>query len=213
MSYTAVGIRGAGYSSRPTTRSLKTAPQRVCRGGVSAQQKSQLVKRQTGSISKRRQINLITCSYETPSEASMSFEDVQIGDVYRGRVVGTTGFGVFVDIGCDVDGLVHISQIAEEFVRDIRDYVNRGDMVNVKVIRKDDMARKLGLTMRGVQEGYDEEGGSSRGGREYGDNRGGREYGDNRGGRGGYGGGYGGRGGGRGGRGGGDFDDADDDFY
>eukprot|EP01024_Parvocaulis_polyphysoides_P022586 TRINITY_DN20939_c0_g1_i1.p3 TRINITY_DN20939_c0_g1~~TRINITY_DN20939_c0_g1_i1.p3 ORF type:complete len:178 (-),score=7.25 TRINITY_DN20939_c0_g1_i1:247-726(-) len=106
------------------------------------------------NVSTRRLANIVTCTAEAQSGPSVLFDDIQVGDVFKGRVTGTTGFGCFVDIGCDVDGLVHISQVAQEFVRDIRDYVNRGDFVNVKVIRKDEASRKLGLTMIGVQEGY-----------------------------------------------------------
>eukprot|EP01025_Chloroclados_australasicus_P035060 TRINITY_DN3579_c0_g1_i1.p1 TRINITY_DN3579_c0_g1~~TRINITY_DN3579_c0_g1_i1.p1 ORF type:complete len:287 (-),score=44.13 TRINITY_DN3579_c0_g1_i1:371-1162(-) len=162
------------------------------------------------TLGRREQRTVLTCAYSEPAqeEPTLSFDDVQIGDVYRGRVVNTTGFGCFVDIGCDVDGLVHISQIAQEFVQDIRDYVNRGDYVNVKVIRKDEMAKKLGLSMIGVQEGYVEQGGGKGGSEgeyddDFGGGRGGYSDDEFGGGRGGYGGGRGRYGGGRGGYGGG----------
>eukprot|EP01023_Acetabularia_acetabulum_P005320 TRINITY_DN1216_c0_g1_i9.p2 TRINITY_DN1216_c0_g1~~TRINITY_DN1216_c0_g1_i9.p2 ORF type:complete len:176 (+),score=51.91 TRINITY_DN1216_c0_g1_i9:40-528(+) len=81
-------------------------------------------------------------------EITMEFDDVTEGQTYPGRVVGITGFGAFVDIGCGVDGLVHISQIANEYVREVRDYVDIGQDVQVKVLGKDLERNKLSFTMK-----------------------------------------------------------------
>eukprot|EP01026_Neomeris_dumetosa_P046265 TRINITY_DN3935_c0_g1_i4.p2 TRINITY_DN3935_c0_g1~~TRINITY_DN3935_c0_g1_i4.p2 ORF type:complete len:212 (-),score=73.49 TRINITY_DN3935_c0_g1_i4:245-880(-) len=135
-------------------------------------------------------------------EISLDFNDVHEGNIYPGRVVGITGFGAFVDIGCGVDGLVHISQIANEYVREVRDFVDVGQDVQVKVLGKDTGRNKLSFSMRLDGNGGGYGGGGGGGGGGYGGGRGGGRYDDYEyGGQGGYGGGRGGYGGG--GRGGG----------
>eukprot|EP01024_Parvocaulis_polyphysoides_P022649 TRINITY_DN2100_c0_g2_i1.p2 TRINITY_DN2100_c0_g2~~TRINITY_DN2100_c0_g2_i1.p2 ORF type:complete len:226 (-),score=43.05 TRINITY_DN2100_c0_g2_i1:216-893(-) len=81
-------------------------------------------------------------------EVTMEISEVQEGNTYSGTVVGITGFGAFVDIGCGVDGLVHISQISNEYVREVRDYVDIGQDVQVKVLGKDMDRNKLSFTMK-----------------------------------------------------------------
>eukprot|EP01025_Chloroclados_australasicus_P011508 TRINITY_DN14_c0_g1_i7.p1 TRINITY_DN14_c0_g1~~TRINITY_DN14_c0_g1_i7.p1 ORF type:complete len:459 (-),score=49.64 TRINITY_DN14_c0_g1_i7:160-1458(-) len=86
-------------------------------------------------------------------QITMDFGDVQEGSVYPGKVVGITGFGAFVDIGCGIDGLVHVSQISNEYVREVRDYVDIGHDVQVKVLGKDLDRNKLSFTMKMDQQG------------------------------------------------------------
>jgi protein Tex len=74
--------------------------------------------------------------------------DLEPGMVLEGTVTNVTNFGAFVDIGVHQDGLVHISQLAERFVRDPREVVKAGDLVRVKVIDVDADRRRIGLTMR-----------------------------------------------------------------
>ena len=57
-------------------------------------------------------------------------------------------FGAFVDIGVHQDGLVHISALAEKFVKDPRDVVKAGDVVKVKVMEVDEKRKRIALTMR-----------------------------------------------------------------
>lgn len=59
---------------------------------------------------------------------------VEIGKVYDGKVTGITNFGAFVEIGDNTVGLVHISEVAHTYVKDIRDHIKEGDEVKVKVI-------------------------------------------------------------------------------
>jgi uncharacterized protein len=65
-------------------------------------------------------------------------------------VTNITNFGAFVDIGVHQDGLVHISQIADKFVKHPLDVVKVGDIVNVKVLSVDKDRKKISLSMKGV---------------------------------------------------------------
>ena len=58
----------------------------------------------------------------------------EVGSVIEGKVSGITKFGVFVDIGEGVTGMVHISEVARNYVKDIKEYVCMGQEVKVKVI-------------------------------------------------------------------------------
>lgn len=58
----------------------------------------------------------------------------EVGSVIEGKVSGITNFGVFVDIGKGVTGMVHISEVAQNYVKDIKEYVHMGQEVKVKVI-------------------------------------------------------------------------------
>ncbi|MBE3073262.1 MAG: S1 RNA-binding domain-containing protein, partial [Acidobacteria bacterium] len=75
-------------------------------------------------------------------------EHVQPGMVLEGVVTNVANFGAFVDIGVHQDGLVHVSRLADRFVKDPRDVVKAGDIVKVKVIEVDLARRRIALTMR-----------------------------------------------------------------
>jgi uncharacterized protein len=68
--------------------------------------------------------------------------------ILEGTVTNVTGFGAFVDIGVHQDGLVHISALAERFVKDPRDVVKAGDIVRVKVMEIDQPRKRIALSMR-----------------------------------------------------------------
>jgi uncharacterized protein len=68
--------------------------------------------------------------------------------ILEGTVTNVTNFGAFVDIGVHQDGLVHISALAERFVKDPRDVVKAGDIVRVKVMAVDQPRKRIGLSMR-----------------------------------------------------------------
>jgi S1 RNA binding domain protein len=71
---------------------------------------------------------------------------IEVGAILSGRVTGITHFGAFVDLGDGKTGLVHISEVADTYVKDIKDYVKENDVVKVKVITIKD--GKIGLSMR-----------------------------------------------------------------
>ena len=81
---------------------------------------------------------------------------VEVGQIYYGTVTRTTSFGAFVDIGGGKEGLVHISKIAKEHIKNVTDYVNVGDKVPVKVIEIDDQGG-INLTMKDLVENNSEE--------------------------------------------------------
>lgn len=71
---------------------------------------------------------------------------LEVGAVVEGRVTGITHFGAFVELQPGVTGLVHISEVADAYVRDIKDYLKENDHVKVKVINID--KGKIGLSIR-----------------------------------------------------------------
>jgi len=73
---------------------------------------------------------------------------LQEGMVLAGVVTNVTAFGAFVDIGVHQDGLVHVSELANRFVRDPAEVVKVGDRVRVKVLRVDRLRRRIGLSMK-----------------------------------------------------------------
>jgi len=75
-------------------------------------------------------------------------EDVRPDMILEGVVTNVTNFGAFVDIGVHQDGLVHISALADRFVKHPRDVVKAGDVVTVKVLAVDPERRRIALTMR-----------------------------------------------------------------
>jgi uncharacterized protein len=68
--------------------------------------------------------------------------------ILEGVVTNVANFGAFVDIGVHQDGLVHISAIADKFVKDPRTVVKAGDVVKVKVLEVDLPRQRIALTMR-----------------------------------------------------------------
>lgn len=78
----------------------------------------------------------------------LKFEDLRDGMVLTGTVRNVTDFGAFVDIGVKHDGLVHISQLSNSFVKNPSDVVSVGDIVKVKVIGIDQERQKVQLSMK-----------------------------------------------------------------
>jgi uncharacterized protein len=80
----------------------------------------------------------------------LSLEDVEVGMVLTGTVRNVVDFGAFVDVGVKVDGLVHVSQLSDRFVKHPLDVVSVGDIVKVRVIQIDRDKQRLGLSMKGL---------------------------------------------------------------
>jgi uncharacterized protein len=74
--------------------------------------------------------------------------DLEAGMLLEGVVSNVANFGAFVDIGVHQDGLVHVSQLADRFVKDPRDVVKAGDIVKVRVVDVDLKRRRIALTMK-----------------------------------------------------------------
>lgn len=81
-------------------------------------------------------------------EGVETLNDLYPGMVLEGVVTNVANFGAFVDIGVHQDGLVHISALAEKFVKDPRDVVRVGQTVSVKVLEVDAARKRVALTMR-----------------------------------------------------------------
>ena len=84
-------------------------------------------------------------------EGVQAIGDLVPGMQLEGVVTNVANFGAFVDIGVHQDGLVHVSQLADRFVKDPRDVVKAGDIVKVRVVEIDLPRKRIALTMK-VQE-------------------------------------------------------------
>lgn len=78
----------------------------------------------------------------------LKLEDLTEGMVLNGTVRNVIDFGAFIDIGVKHDGLVHISEMSNRFIRNPSDIVSVGDIVKVKVIKIDKERQKVGLSMK-----------------------------------------------------------------
>jgi uncharacterized protein len=76
---------------------------------------------------------------------------VKPGQVLNGIVTNVAAFGAFVDIGVHQDGLVHVSELANRFVKDPAEVVKVGDRVKVKVLQVDEARRRIGLSIKALQ--------------------------------------------------------------
>ena len=83
-------------------------------------------------------------------ENLLSLEDLEEGMVLTGTVRNVTDFGAFADIGVHQDGLVHISEMSNKFIRHPSEVVSTGDIVEVRVLTLDVKRKRIGLTMKGV---------------------------------------------------------------
>ena len=81
-------------------------------------------------------------------EGVETLKDLQPEMILEGTVTNVTNFGAFVDIGVHQDGLVHISMLADHFVKDPHQVVKSGDLVKVKVLEVDLPRKRIALTMR-----------------------------------------------------------------
>jgi len=77
-------------------------------------------------------------------------EDLKVGMVLPGIVTNITAFGAFVDVGVKQDGLVHVSQLADKFVKDPNEVVKISQVVKVKVTEVDLARKRIALTMKGL---------------------------------------------------------------
>ncbi len=106
------------------------------------------------------QVFIYSVDQEKSEQALDMIEDIvrefEVGGIYYGTVTRTTNFGAFVDIGGGKEGLVHISKISKERVKNVEDFVKVGDKVPVKVIEIDEQGR-INLTMKDLVDTKSEE--------------------------------------------------------
>jgi len=75
----------------------------------------------------------------------------EVGKIYEGKVASIMNYGAFVDLAPGVAGLLHVSEITDGFVKDVRKYLNEGDIVKVKVVGVDSQG-KIKLSRKGIEE-------------------------------------------------------------
>lgn len=73
---------------------------------------------------------------------------LEVGSIVEGKVTGITHFGAFVELAEGKTGLVHISEVADAYVHDIKDFIKENDVIKVKIINMED--GKIGLSIRQV---------------------------------------------------------------
>ena len=84
-------------------------------------------------------------------EGIHSIDDLEIGMILPGVVTNVTNFGAFVDLGIKVKGLVHVSQMADRFVRDPNEVVHVQQQVRVRVLEIDEVRGRIALSMKSVE--------------------------------------------------------------
>src|SRR5690625_69556 len=72
---------------------------------------------------------------------------IEVGSKVEGKVTGITNFGAYVELEINTTGLVHISEVADSYVKDIKEYLKVGEIVTVKVINVE-TDRKMGLSIK-----------------------------------------------------------------
>ena len=83
-------------------------------------------------------------------EGVREFADVQADMVLEGVVTNVTKFGAFVDIGVHQDGLVHISELSNRYIKDPNEAVKAGQIVKVRVISADFVTKRIALSMKAL---------------------------------------------------------------
>lgn len=73
----------------------------------------------------------------------------KVGDVVQGKITAIKGYGAFVELGPQEFGLIHISEISDHYVRDIEDYLQVGDVIDLKVIEVDESG-KVSLSFKAL---------------------------------------------------------------
>ncbi len=79
----------------------------------------------------------------------------KLGDVIKGKVARVAGYGAFIELEHEIDGLVHISQISEERIEKVKDHLKEGEKVSARVIKIDKDERRIGLSIKAAD--YDED--------------------------------------------------------
>ena len=94
--------------------------------------------------------------YATFKEGVKEISDLQVGMQLEGIVTNVANFGAFVDIGVHQDGLVHISQLADRFVKDPKEIVKVGQVVKVRVLEVDEKLKRISLSMKSLDKASSE---------------------------------------------------------
>ena len=86
------------------------------------------------------------------TEGVTDIKDLKVGTIMEGTIRNVTGFGFFVDIGVEINGLVYLSEITNQFIQDPHPYGKPGDIVKVKVINVDLDKKRISLSMKNIKQ-------------------------------------------------------------
>ena len=78
--------------------------------------------------------------------------DYKVGSIIKGQVTGIEKYGIFINIDPWYDGLIHISEISQGFVKDINDYVKIGDTIYCQILEVDEDNLQLKLSIKNIKE-------------------------------------------------------------
>ncbi len=104
----------------------------------------------TAYVYKTRQDGYVALSMEKPP--MVPWQSIKQGNTYKGEVIRVENFGVFVDFGAERPGMVHVSEMADGYVKSPSDIASIGQEVEVRVIKKSGRPRQIDLTMKKDQE-------------------------------------------------------------
>lgn len=99
-------------------------------------------------------VNIYSSSQESIDEASKAINVYnfvpEVGKTYEGKVASIMPYGAFVDLTPNVAGLLHVSEMADEFVKDVKKFVNEGEIIKVKIVGIDNQG-KIKLSIKGIE--------------------------------------------------------------
>ena len=84
-------------------------------------------------------------------------EKYSVGDIVKGKVTKMTDFGAFIDMGSGLEGLLHISEVSNEKIKNLESVLSIGQELNVKIVKIEPEARKIGLSLKGVEKASGQE--------------------------------------------------------
>jgi len=100
----------------------------------------------TAYILKTRKDGHVALTMEKPPE--VPWQTIKVGNLYNGEVIRIENFGVFVDFGAERPGMVHVSEMADGYVKSPGDVVSIGEEVEVRVLKKSGRPRQIDLSMK-----------------------------------------------------------------
>ncbi len=77
-------------------------------------------------------------------------DSFKVGDIIKGQVTGIESYGIFINVNSEYNGLIHISEISENFVRDINDFVSIGETIYCRILGIDEKNCNLKLSIKNI---------------------------------------------------------------
>jgi polyribonucleotide nucleotidyltransferase len=141
----------------PKVATVKIPPEKIGEligpGGKNIRMLSETTKTEM-EVEDDGKVNIFSVDRESLEEAekmvSMYALVPEVGEVYEGVVDGVVDFGAFVEIAPGISGLVHVSELSDDYVKDVNDFAKVGEKVKVKIMDIDKKTGKMKFTMKGV---------------------------------------------------------------